>query len=211
MQQRLVKAGLVFVGHQQHVELVRFKAFRQFLFFDIFVHAGFCVGFAAVRVMYFARKSHQRAHIRIAFFKQIGIQSQLVTHCVQTRFCDHHGLGPAADLVHGGRAEVLHHDFHMLADIVRVQPHKASQRTGGFALGHCRIIFYCLDQRKISLVRHIVGQYVMNEIFFNGLPHGIEMERRLTAWPRLVEHRQSFVFRGCRKGEVAQIGLPRAG
>ena len=161
--------------------------------------------------MYFAGKGHQRAHIRIAFFKQIGIQGELVTHRVQSRFCDHHGLGPAADLVHGGRAEVLHHDFYMLADIVRVQPHKASQSTGGFALGHCRIIFHGLDQRKICLVRHIVGQHVMNEIFFNGLAHGIEMEGRLAAWPRLVEHSQSFVFGGCRKGEVAQIGLPRAG
>ncbi len=90
-QQRLVEAGLVLVGHQQHLVVGRGEALRQLLLADrlaahhIGVHPRLGVFQAGVRIAHRAAEGHQRADVRVAVLGDVALEGLLVAHRVQAR------------------------------------------------------------------------------------------------------------------------------
>lgn len=97
--------------------------------------------------------------------------------------------------------EVLDHHlgFHSQIHIVKCQrPGQGARRL--FPL-HMGIIVTHLDKAKIRLVGNVVPQHVQDELFLNGLPHRVEVERSLPGGAGLVKDLQRFVFRRGGEGE----------
>ncbi len=85
VQLRLVKAGLVFFGHNQDVELFG-EQIRHFAFGNLAPVRGLVQPFfriACARVFDFAGKGHQSAHIAHAAFAYLPVKLQHIAHGVQ--------------------------------------------------------------------------------------------------------------------------------
>ncbi|MNP48980.1 hypothetical protein D3C76_1431350 [compost metagenome] len=119
MQQWLVKARLVLLGHQQDLVFLGVELLRQLRLLDAVVHVHFgefLIGELFER--YFARERHQRFHVGVALVLDVLIEPQLVAHGVLTRAGHYHRFGTTANLVAAVGAEVLHDHFDFLRDLV---------------------------------------------------------------------------------------------
>ena len=96
VQQRLVEAGLVLLGHEEHVVVRRGEALRQFLLADAVVHLLFGVGDARQPVvLHRARERHQRAD-GVALPADVAVEALLVADRFEAGTGDHHRLGAPA-------------------------------------------------------------------------------------------------------------------
>ena len=83
VQQRLVEAGLVFVGHQQHLVVRRVKPFGQLCLADglagddVLVHAGLGVFEARVRIVHGAAEGDQRPDVGVALLRDVGSKASM--------------------------------------------------------------------------------------------------------------------------------------
>ncbi len=65
---------------------------------------------------------------------------------------------------------MLDYDFNLLAQIVGMKGEEASERTGGLALWHGRIICDRLDHSEISFVGGVIGEDIEDEFFLDSAP-----------------------------------------
>ncbi len=120
MQQRLVEAGLVLLGHQQNLVLRRCEPLRQFLLRDALIHPRFGVrGARNLVVPNLAREGNQSLD-RIALLPNVLVKRQLVAHGLEPGAGHHHRLRPPADLVARHRLKMLDHDLRLLGHVVRM-------------------------------------------------------------------------------------------
>ena len=83
MQQRLVKAGLVLLGNDQHIEMVvelrlglRFGDVR-----SIRTNIQFRLGILLITVLHSTRKGHQHLHIVVLLLLYVAFDLVVVAHC----------------------------------------------------------------------------------------------------------------------------------
>ena len=206
MEQRLIEAGLILLGHQQHLILRGREAFRQLLLAHAGVHLFLGVGRAGDPVVLDrARKRDQRLD-RIALARDIAVEALLEAHRLQPRPGDHHRLGAPADPVAGDGVEVLDHDLGLLRDVVRVQLQKARERLGGVLPLHLRVVRALLEQPVVGGIGGVVPQHVEDESLLDRLTHRVAV-RGLAAAPEDLER---LVLGRRREGKAAQVGLPAA-
>ena len=120
MQQRFVKAGLVLLGNDQHIEMVvelrfglRFGDVR-----SIRTNIQLRLGVLRIAILHSARKGHQHLHIVVFLFLYVALDLVIVAHCRKAGRGNDHHLPPAADLVSGGFAEGLYDDLRLLGDVI---------------------------------------------------------------------------------------------
>ena len=77
-------------------------------------------------------------------------------------------------------AEVLDDDLHLLRDVVGVQPHPAHDALHRRAALDLLLVVLLALVRQLEgqLVGGVVLQHVEDELLLDGLPHGIDVERR---------------------------------
>ena len=217
VQQRLVEAGLVLVGDQQHLVVGRVEALRQLRLadrlagHDIGVHPRLGVLEARVRVAHRAAEGDQRADVRVAVLGDVALEGQLVAHRVQARRGDHHRLRPPAEPVPHAAPEVLDHHLGLLLDVVRVQAHELGQRPRRLLLRQRRIVLDRLHQPVVGGVGGVVRQHVEDEALLDRLPHAVEVEGLgHAARARPPEQLQRLALGRGGEGEEAQVRLPPA-
>ena len=158
-QQRLVEAGLVLVGDQQHLVVGRVEARRQRRLADgtagrgVRVHARLGVFDAGVGVAHRAAERDQGPDVRVAALGQIALERELVADRVQPRGGDDHRLRPAVEPVLHATAEVLDDHLRLLLQIVRVQAHELRQRPRRLLPGQVRIVRRVLEEPVVGSVR----------------------------------------------------------
>ena len=179
----LIKAGLVFIGDDQNVEVSGVEGFRQVAPVEARIEptAGFghffrndIIGGDA------ARKGHQGMHIVIAFFDDVGFEGELVAHGLLAAARDHHGLGLAVEQVVPMGSKVLDYHLDFLADVVGVQAHPAGQLGAGFFRLYF-LVCRCFVRGGMGDfpgggVGGVVEQHIENKALFNGLAHGVEVK-----------------------------------
>jgi hypothetical protein len=76
-------------------------------------------------------------------------------------------------------AEVLHHNLHLLRDVVRVEPHPAHNPLHRRAALDRRFVVLLPVVRQLEREPpgSVVLEHVQNEAFLDGLAHGVDMER----------------------------------
>ena len=216
-EQRLVEAGLVFVGHQQHLVIRRGEPLRQLLLADrlpghaIRVHARLGVFEPGLRVFDRAAEGDQRADVGVFVLRDVALECLHVAHRVEARRRDDHRLGPPAEMPLHVLAEVLDHHLGLLLDVVRVQAHELGQRPRRLLLRQVRVILDRLHQPVIGRVGGVVLHHVEDETFLDGLPHGVEVKRlRQPVRALAPEQLQRLALRRGGEGEEAQVRLPPA-
>jgi len=208
VQQGLIEAGLEFFGHNQNPVFIQLEGGGGLRFGDA-VHAA--LGIFNPAIFDGAREGHQRPE-GIAMLLQVGIYRLFVAHGVQPGTGDDHCFGVPPNAPLHLPDKMLHNHFGFFANGVFVQIHKRHQQTGGFAAIIGGVILDLFEQAPVRFEGGVVLQHVEDEIFFNGLPHGVQAERRRGA-ARVAGAKQ---FQGCgfgggSKGKVAGIGqLPPA-
>lgn len=216
MQQGLVKAGLVLLGHDEDLEIL-FEAVRQVPFRDLFaVYGGIELLFrpgafliAAGYVLHLAGKGHQRTDAGQAARTYLAVEFLHVAHGVQARARHQHGLGPAIQLVGRDRAEVLQHDGGLLGDVVRVQIGEAQRRARPGQRGVDGVIRRFAHQLEIGLPGGVIAQHIQDEALFDGLPHGIDVEgAKAPVLLLLAEKLQRPGLGRGREGEKGKVAMP---
>jgi hypothetical protein len=96
---------------------------------------------------------------------------------MKPRACHDHGLSLAVYGVLRFIREVFNHDFHFVADRMRVELDKRFEEVGCFRSIILRIVGDRLLQSPISFVRCVVFQHVKDKFLFDCLTHAIETER----------------------------------
>ena len=99
--------------------------------------------------------------------------------------------------------EVLDDHLGLLRDIVRVQLHESRQRERGLLALDIGIFRASLEQPEVRPVRGVVLQHVEDELFLDGLPHGVAVRRP----PLAAKDGERLVLGRGREGEEAQIRL----
>ena len=206
VQQRLIEAGLVLLGDQQHLIIGGGKAFRQFLLPHAGVHLLLGIGDAGGLIVFDDAGKRDQRPDRITLALDVAVKALLEAHRLQPRSGDHHRLGAPADLVAGHGVEVLDHHLRLLRDVVRMQPQKAGQRPARVLALHVRIVRALLEQPVVGGVGGVVAQHVEDEPLLDRLPHGVAVGGLAAA----SEHLERLVLRRRRKGKEAQVGLPTA-
>ena len=94
-EQRLVKAGLKLIRHEEDLILIAFEGFADVASFQIRVQSR-AVFRESIRpgflVVHLAGESHQRTH-RVAAILDVAVNRQLPAHRLQPARHHHHGLG----------------------------------------------------------------------------------------------------------------------
>ncbi len=180
-QQRLIEAGLEFVRHQQDLIFVALESFADVAAFQIGVQCRAVLGEtirAGFLVVHLAGEGDHRTDL-VAVFLDVFVDSQLPAHRLQTTADHHHRLGLPIEQRSHILAEVFHHDFYFLRDVVGVEldpAHDALERRA--ALDFLVVDFLAfVRQLENQLVGCVVLQHVEDEFLFDGLAHGIDVER----------------------------------
>ena len=220
-EQRLIKTGLEFVGHQQDLVVGALEGFA-----DITLEAGIealavlreAIG-ANLGVVHLTAEGHQGAE-RIALLLDVFVDSELPAHGLLAGAHHHHRLGLAIEQRPDELAEVLHHDLHLLGDVVGVELHPAHQLLeGGAALHLLRgEAVAVLGELEGHLVGGVVLQHIEDEALLDCLAHGIHVEgrRQVARAGGLVEigppaeEFERFGLRRGSEGHVGDAGLPGA-
>ena len=107
--------------------------------------------------------------------------------------------------------EVVHHDFCLLTNGVRVSLNIGFELALRFFVVEFGVVFYGLDEVVITMIRRVVSQHVEDETFLDGLLHCVAVERTVLdgpvrLWVGFTEDFEGLVFgrRGERK--VARVG-----
>ncbi len=205
MQQRLIKASLVFLSDDQHLVLVGVEALRGPGLVEA-VHPRFGVGLSFV--VNSSGESDQTLDLLVALPIDIPLKGVLITHRMQARAGDDHRLGAADDLSGNMLSEVFDDDHHLLLHRGFVQRRKAGDLTFAPGLVVLWIPRSLLDNLIEILVGDVVLQYVEDEAFLNGLAHRVEAERfRLAIRTLVAKHLQGACFRSGGEGVEAQVRL----
>ncbi len=97
-------------------------------------------------------------------------------------------------------------NLRLLRDVVRMKLLKFPNDFRGAARGHVGVLVDRLGDFKTRVVGHVVLKNVQNELFFNRLPHRVDMERaKRTVVALFAEHLEGRVFRGRGKGEERKV------
>ena len=180
-EQRLVKAGLELVGHQQDLVAAALERLA-----DVALEPG-VEGGTALRealgadlgVAHLATESHQGAK-GITLVRDVLVDGELPAHGLLARAHHHHRLGLAIEQRPDVPAEVFHHDLHLLGDVVGVELHPAHQfLEGGIALHFfAGEALAFLGELEGELVGGVVLQHIEDELFLDRLAHRIHVEGR---------------------------------
>ena len=214
LQEGLVEAGLVFLGHQQDLVVGRVEPPRQrsladrLARHDVGVHGGLGEILAGVGVVDGAAERHQRMHVVVAVLCDVALEGLHVAHRVQPRRRDHHRLRLPPDPVHYMVAEVLDDHRGLLLDVVRVQAQEPGERHRRAALGEVGVVGGLLDQLEVGVVVGVVAQDVEDEPLLDGLAHAVDVERLgLAARADPAEHLDGLAFGRGGEREERQVGL----
>ena len=164
------------------------------------VRAGFLV-------VHLAGEGHQRADLVAVLAMYLSIASCQRT--ASTRLRDHHHrLRLAVQQRRHVFAEVLHHDLHLLRDVVRMQPHPAHDPLHRRAALDLLLVVVLALVRQLEgqLVGRVVLQHVEDELLLDGLPHGIDVKRRGQVVRRRLARRI-----GARAEQLHRLVLRRGG
>ncbi|EXI77156.1 MAG: hypothetical protein AW10_03972 [Candidatus Accumulibacter appositus] len=221
-EQRLVEAGLKFVGDEEDLVLVAFEGFADVATLQVRVQ-GLAMFREAVRagglVIHLAGERDQRADL-VALALDVFVDSQLPAYCFDPTADDDHRLGLAAEQRNHKFAEVLDDDLDLLGNVVGVQAHPvhdALQR--GASLDRLLVVVGSLVcQLEGQLVARVVLQYVEDEPLLDRLAHRIDMEGRwqiarasgLCRVRTGAEQFQRLVLRRRREGGVGDAGVAGA-
>ena len=206
MQQRLIKAGLVFFGHNQEAVFVFLK-----IVFNVTagetVEAGFII--RTPLVIFGAGKGND-GFVRRVDFLQVRLKSPKVFNGVDDAGGDYHCFGLPANLFGFNHLikEVLNHNFCFLADAVGVAFYVLAQPLVGPPAIELGIVFYFLEDFVIAVVGGVIFQHVHDKAFFDGLLHGVNVERVIFAGQRMLHAKglQGSVFGRGGEGKVAGVG-----
>ena len=117
-----------------------------------------------------------------------------------------HGLGLAVEQVHDVLAEVLDDDGNLLPNRGRVQRDVLEDLGARLARLHLDV-FAGLLQLEGQVIGDVALQHVQDEAFFDGLAHGIHMERhRQTIGALATKQLQRLGLRGGGEGVVRDVG-----
>ena len=109
--------------------------------------------------------------------------------------------------------EVIHHDFSLCLDSLRVALHGLTYLLLCFFVVIFRIFLDAFNDLVVALVGGIVGQHVKNKAFLDGLLHTVKVERiELALLPSLAvyifpsESLQGLSFWGGSEGKIRAVG-----
>ena len=168
VQERFVKARLVLLRDNENVVLLaeegRHHFFRYGLPMHLLIEGGFRVlhiGFGfGISDRDSTGESNQWLNVRKPLFCNLTGKFQHIQHRMFSGCCNHHGLGPAAYLVHGEVREMVEHDGHFLSYGMRMQGLELDSFAAGYGFVVLRVILNFLDE----LVVHPVGDIVFENI-----------------------------------------------
>ncbi len=213
--QRLVKAGLEFVGDQEQVIVRLGEGIANIASLQAGVQAFAGLGNRnrkALWVVDFTRERHQHAQRVVALFN-VGANRFLPAYSLfATRDYDHRLRFALKQRLHV-LAVVLDDDLHLLRDVVGVQPNPLHDALhGGAALDLLLVQFLAVvGQLERQLVGRVILQHIEDEAFLDGLAHRIHMERLGQAIRACAAKQfQRLLLRGCSKGHVGQAIHPGA-
>ncbi|SKY45504.1 Uncharacterised protein [Mycobacteroides abscessus subsp. abscessus] len=181
-QQRLVEAGLEFVGDDHHLVLVAGERGPQVT--DTRVHAGFgeVVG-AGVGVMHGSRERDQGA-VSVPLLGYVLVDGQFVPDRRFAGVCDHHRLGMPIEQVRDVLAEVFDDDRRLLGDGLRVEfdPLHHRLRCFGlvdFAIASVRPSAVCdvLPDLEGEFEAVVTGENVEDVALLDSLLHRVDVKR----------------------------------
>ena len=214
MQQRLVKAGLILLRHNQDVEIL--VELRLGLGLSnvaaVPAHVQLGLGVLLVTILYSAGEGNQDLHIVIFLAFDIPLYLVEIADCRQPGGGDHHHLASPADFVPGGLPERLHDDLRLLTDVVGVQlliPADHLRRTAGGEVG---IVLHGLGNFETGFVGHVVLEYIQDELLLDGLPHTVDVERMEAAvFVLRAKQLQRLIFWGGGESEEGQVPVAALG
>lgn len=212
LQERLVESGLEFFGDDEEAVFGLLKLLGGLPFGEA-VHARF--GVIQAVILHYAGERHQRPD-GVALLFQIGVEGLLVQDGVQAAGSNHHRFClPDAmrigDFVARDFPEMLDHDGGLVRNGEAMQADVAFEQAEGFALFDARVFGDFFEQVEVGFVGGVVLQHVEDEIFFDGLPQGVEMERAEGAVGLLdAEQFERLLLGGGGEGEETQVGLTPA-
>jgi len=133
MEQRLIKAGLIFVRHHQDAIVRGLEGVFDGYARQQAVQAVLGVFLACLGIGDFAGERHQRLEGQLLLFHHFA-ESKIKLDGVQARAGDHHRPALALDGVQGLLQKVIEHDAGLLLDGVRRQVHVGGEQADGFLL-----------------------------------------------------------------------------
>ena len=215
MKKRFVKPGLVLFRNNKDVAFIVEHslglAFFHRIAVAVHVHVAFGI-FLPVRLIRIFQSTTERNHdlnIIIVVVTKIFLNGVIVSNCSETGCSNNHHFALTADFLLGDIAEGFNDNSGLLLQIMRMQfliPFDGLNRL------RCRYIrvLRCIAGNLIThLISDIVRQHVQNKAFFNGLLHGVDMERmERPIWIWFTENLQSFALWRRSKRKEGKISVP---
>ena len=205
MEQRLVKAGLVFLGYHKDAALVVEHrlglALRDAVALRVAVHAAFGVlrPLRVGGVLDCAGEGYHHGDVIVPLRLEVVVDGAVVAHRGQPGRGHHHHLPLAADGRAGLLAEGLHNELRLLLQVVGVEFLEAPRRLHRRGGRHLGVVGDALGQLVVVAVGGVVQKHVQDEAFLDGLPHGVDVERADPAVGQLLAE------------ELERLGLRRGG
>src|SRR5699024_7996380 len=122
---------------------------------------------------------HITAYALLGMVSEIFLYGKIISDCVCSAICNDHSFALTVNLITAVFQEIGHNHFRLLGNSIAMLLVILEQCTGCLSLNEFWIILRDTNQLKCLFNCSIVRQHIQNVSFFNGLAHGIHMERSL--------------------------------